>query len=305
MSQDVEQTDQADRGDLSVTALYTSQAWVWGRLPGARLFETHAGRGVFASTNVALLVGRLFSWGRRQPWLWHGLVQRHLAIDKLLADSAAAQVLELAAGFSRRGATVSADPAIQYTEVDLPAVIERKRALLARRPEGREVAARGNLRLVPADVAEIEVGDLLDPGAPAFVISEGLLMYLEAPAQRSLWARVARQLNAGAGGTYVFDLVPTSEQPPPGVFGRALGWLMRRFTRGAEFAVDARTRADIRAELLAAGFDAVSLIDTADVAAAWGLPFVGRDTQQLLFVCDVGPTSGRRERLDPPTDLDR
>ena len=276
-----------ERGDLSVTALYTSQAWVWGRLPGARLFETQAGRGVFASTNVALRIGRLFSPGRRVPWLWHGLVQRHLAIDKLLADGRPTQVLELAAGFSRRGATVSADPGVSYTEVDLPAVIARKRALLARRAEGRAVAGRANLLLVAADVAEVDLASLLAERAPAFVIAEGLLMYLDAEAQRSLWARVAAALHDGRGGRLVFDLVPACEQPRPGLFGRALGWLMRRFTRGAAFAVDTRTRSDIERELLAAGFDAVAQVDTAEVAAEWGLPFAGRHTQQLLFVCDV------------------
>ena len=83
-----------------------------------------------SATNLALGVARLFR--RDLPSLRHGLVQRHVMIDRLVAEARCPQVLELAAGLSRRGAAMSDDPQLRYVEVDLPAVIAHKRKLLAR-----------------------------------------------------------------------------------------------------------------------------------------------------------------------------
>lgn len=270
------------QGDLSVTALYTSYTWVWGGLPCARLFETKEARAVFRVTNFALLVARLFLRGLRS--LRHSLLHRHAMIDALVQKSGAAQILELAAGLSRRGATVSADPAIQYVEVDLPPVVERKRALLERTDEGKAIAARPNLRFVPADVAEADLPALVDPTRPVCVIAEGLLMYLKPDQQRALWRRVAALIER-AGGLFVFDLVPTCEQPRPGLVGRSLEWLMKRFTGGRAFERDPRTRLDVARELREAGFASVELLEPENVAELWGLPHPRKKTQQLLFVC--------------------
>ncbi len=279
--------DAPPEGDLSVTALYTSQVWRWGGLAGARLFDTGLGRLVFGAVTVALGVMRLFRWGL--PALRHGLLQRHLAIDRVTAEAGATQVLEIAAGLSRRGVTMAgANPQLTYTELDLPHVVATKRALLARSEEGRAVALRPNWILIAGDAEAIDLGELLDPSRPAVIIAEGLLMYLDATAQRTLWSRVAQALNRGAGGTFVFDLVPPCEQPRPGLLGRGLAWLMGRFTGGRVFEVDARTRDEVAAELESAGFDTVERFDTAQVAESWGLPYPRRRTQQLLFVCRIG-----------------
>lgn len=273
-------------GDLSVTALYTSQAWSWGGLPCAHLFATKEGRGVFRVVNAALLLARLFMWRLRS--LRHALVHRHTLIDALLRRSGTDQTLELAAGLSRRGATFSADDVMTYTEVDLPHVVRRKRELLARTAEGQRVASRPNLRLVEGDVTNLALDELRDPGRPLFVIAEGLLMYLKPEEQRALWARIGALLQP-AGGTFVFDLVPTVEQPRPGPIGRALDWLMKRFTGGRSFERDERTRDDIAAELRAAGFAEVAALEPCEVAAEYELPFPERRTQQLVFVCRGGP----------------
>ena len=92
-------------------------------------------------------------------------------------------------------------------------------------------------------------------------------------------------LAASAAGTFVFDLVPKCEEPKPGAFGRALGWLMKRFTGGKGFERDERTRVDIANELTKAGFSRVETLEPGDVARAWGLPFADVATQQLVFVC--------------------
>jgi O-methyltransferase involved in polyketide biosynthesis len=274
--------------DLSPTALYTAGTWAWAGLPGAELVAHKDTKNVFGVVNVFLALVRPFY--RRPPSLKHSLVQRHLMIDHLLADSGANDVLELAAGLSTRGVRATADPAVQYVELDRPAVVAKKRELLARSDAGRAALARANLRLVAGDVADAPLAELAPPGrAPLFVIAEGLLMYLAAEAQRALWKKIRALLDA-RGGTFVFDLVPTVEQAKPGLVGRALGWLMRRFTKGGDFVRDARTRDDVVAELAAAGFAEVTRLEPADAPAAWRLPHLDRRTQQLLFVARVAPT---------------
>lgn len=273
------------RGDLSVTALYTNGAWSWARLPGAELLASREAKAAFDATNLVLSVTGLFASG---PSLRCSLIQRHLMIDRLLADAGAKHVLELAAGLSRRGVAVSADPSVTYTEVDRAPVIAHKRRLLSRTEAGRTALARPNLRLVAADLADApldELGDAPD-GAPLFVIAEGLLMYLDPAAQRSLWRRVHALLD-GRPGVLVFDLVPLTEHPHVGRAGRALRWLFRRATRGARFERDARTRDDIARELGDLGFS-VEMLEPSAVIERWQLPHGDVRTQQLLFVCRVG-----------------
>jgi len=276
------------RGDLSITALYTSQTWAWGGLACSDLLATPEARLVFRVTNAAMFIAGLLR--RNLPSLRHSLLHRHLMIDRLVAEATPAQIIELACGLSRRGATFSADPKVRYTEVDLPHVIAKKRALLLRTDAGRSVVERPNLTLAAADVAETSLDAFVAPGARLVVIAEGLLMYLTPDAQRQLWAKVRRLFDiagpdATQGGFFVFDLVPACEQPPPGRVGRALETMMKRFTGGRSFERDERTRDDITAELRSAGFGSVERKDPRDVAAAWSLPFADARTQQLLFVC--------------------
>jgi O-methyltransferase involved in polyketide biosynthesis len=276
--------DADGRGDLSVTALYTSGAWSWGGLPGAELLASREANAAFDATNLVLSITALFAAG---PSLRCSLLQRHLMMDRLLAESGAEHVLELAAGLSRRGVAVSADPRVSYTEVDRAAVVARKRQLLSRSEAGRAVLARPNLRFVAADLADASLDELVTAhaGAPLFVVAEGLLMYLDAAAQRSLWRRV-RALFDARPGTLVFDLVPLVEHARPGRASRALRWLFRRATRGARFERDSRTRDDISAELRELGF-AVEPLDPRAVLDRWQLPYGDVRTQQLLFVCKV------------------
>ena len=270
----------APKGALSVTALYTAPAWRWGKLDGAELFASRKSRDVFNATNLALGVARLFR--RELPSLRHGLVQRHLIIDHLVAAAACPQVLELAAGLSRRGAALSADPALRYVEVDLPAMIAHKRKLLARSKRGRAVAARPNLVLHGHDVTTLAFDEVLAPG-PVCVVAEGLLMYLDQVAQQALWRRLAALCAARPGSAVVFDLVPFVEQPRPGRVGRGLERLFKRATKGQTMAFDGRTRADLTDELRAAGFTTVALYEPGTAPAAWALPHLGRPTQQLVW----------------------
>src|SRR5262249_24903045 len=162
----------------------------------------------------------------------HGLVQRHLMIDRIARDAGAKHVLELGAGLSPRGIAMSGSPDITVTEIDRAPVMAKKRTLLRRSNDGLVALARPNLRLLGGDLAPADLAtvDAAPPGAPLCAIAEGVTMYLDPDAQRGLFERVARLL--GPRGVFVFDLVPPAEQPPPGAAGRALGWMMRRFTKG-------------------------------------------------------------------------
>jgi O-methyltransferase involved in polyketide biosynthesis len=247
-------------GDLSVTALYTCGVWAWAELPGADLLDHKDARRVYGATSAALAIA-----ARRAPSLKHGLVQRHLMIDRLVEESGAKRVLELGAGLSPRGVALSAK-GIEVIEVDTPAVIARKRELLARSEAGR--AALDRLRFVEGDLTTIDLPDA------DVVVAEGVLMYLEPDAQRTLFAKIRKP--------FFFDLVPPAEQPPPGAAGRALGWMMRRFTGGADFARAPRTRAEITADLESAGFE-VNTFDPIDAPARWALPHRKLPTQQLVW----------------------
>lgn len=272
-----------EKGDLSITALYTSQTWSWGGLPCAELLATPEAKVVFRLTNAALLFARLMQ--KSPPSLRHSLLHRHTMIDRIVSDAGPSQVVELASGLSRRGASFSGDPELRYVELDLPHVIAKKRELLGRTAEGEAVLARPNLSLVAGDASTIEMSELVDPGARLVVIAEGLLMYLTPDAQRQLWAKVRRAFDKARPGLFVFDLVPACEQPPPGWVGRSLEAMMKRFTGGRSFERDERTRDDIARELREAGFGRVEMLEPRDVVQDWKLPYANTPTQQLLFVC--------------------
>jgi O-methyltransferase involved in polyketide biosynthesis len=179
---------------------------------------------------------------------------------------------------SRRGAAFCAE--VGYCEVDLPDVIAKKRELLARSEDGRDVLER--LQLVAADVATVDLAPLAGDGS-VFFIAEGLLMYLAGDARRRLFARIRELADAGREVRFVFDLIPTDEHPPPGFAGRLLEAAMKRFTGGRTFERDARSRAQVLAELRDAGWQTCEAIAAGDIARAWNLPHADRPTTMVLF----------------------
>lgn len=269
--------------DLSITAKYTAHAWVFGKFECAELFDTEEAKFLFDVTNAALDL----TSGKAAPSLPHSLVQRHAIIDRLLSDwllerGGKGQVLELAAGLSARGVRFTRNPEVSYTEVDLPAVLGRKRELLARTTQGQDAALRPNLHFISGDLTHLDLVALVDPERPLFLITEGLLMYLDADAQRLLWQRAAA-LCSQASSAYAFDLVPACEQPLAGRGGRLLDIGLRLVTGGRTFAKDERTRQDLSSDLLDAGFDSVTTHDPKDNYDRWNLSHPRVPTQQLLF----------------------
>jgi O-methyltransferase involved in polyketide biosynthesis len=272
------------QGDLSVTALYTSQVWTWGGLPYAHLFAHSDAKRVFDATNATLAAARIFN--RRLAPLRYSLLHRHAMIDHLLRESGYRRVVELAAGFSQRGTAATSDPNMHYIEIDLPYVIERKREFLHRTDEGRAVLAPPGLRLAGADVETVTLDDFVQRGEPVFVIAEGLLMYLATDARPDLFTKV-RQLATTTGQLrFMFDLTPT-EEPEGRIVRAVLSAAMKRGTGGRTFERDAGTRDDIMTALREAGFDDSAAVTARDVAHAWNLLHSHRRTQVMLFVASA------------------
>jgi O-methyltransferase involved in polyketide biosynthesis len=273
------------KGDLSVTALYTSQVWTWGGLSHAHLFASPAAKSVFDATNTALGAARMFD--RKLAPLRHSLLHRHTMIDHLLRESGDRHVIELAAGLSRRGAAATIDPKVQYTELDLPPVVQHKRELLQRSDEGRAVLARPALRLVEADVETVALEPFVHRGEPVFVIAEGLMMYLATDVRRHVFRKV-RQLAAITGDVrFIFDLTPRSEESSGGATGRVLDKALKWSTGGRSFERDARTRGDIVTSLRNEGFNSVEVVTSREVAHAWKLPEPDQRTLVVLFDAQV------------------
>ncbi|MFH2007520.1 MAG: class I SAM-dependent methyltransferase [bacterium] len=274
-----------DMSPVGFTALYTSQAWIWGGLPEAELFDSRLARAIFLWISS---VYRLARWLRpgMSPIL-QALLHRHVMIDRLLERADVDQVLELAAGLSPRGANVSARAEVVYTEVDLPQMIAAKRGLLARSARGRRIAARPNLRFVAGDATRMAFETLLDASRRAVVIAEGLHMYLDVESQRRLWANVASALGRGSGGTFVFDHFRRAASTRPDFLSGAVLRAMRGWQARIGFVPDRRTREEVVGELREAGFDEVEVVTSRDVTQAWALPHADADTDVAILVAGI------------------
>lgn len=274
----------AKGGDLSVTALYTSYAWFHGGFEAADLFVTRGSKIVFQVTNFVLKLASFFKPG---PVLASSLAQRHAMFDRVVEDSKATQVVEIAAGLSQRGAVFSKDPGVRYVEIDLPRMVAAKRKILARSDLGTQILQRPNLTLAEADLREADLTSYVEASGPACIVAEGLFMYLTAEEQRSLWRRVVEALAKAPSGTFAFDLVPAGEEWHAGVVGQVLERLLKHATRGSTFVKDERSRHDIATELKNAGFEEVDLLEPDTLLSAWNLPFPEARTQVLLFRCST------------------
>lgn len=192
---------------ISPTAHYTGYVWAHHGLGTSELATTE-GRLYWGASRVALApVERLGG-----PTLEHFLLARHRIIDLHLRREIAAgrvgTIVELAAGMSPRGHDFSASyPDLTYVEVDLPAMVERKRGALER------IGGLGDrLRL------RVESADVMDPAALAAVfarldhdrgvavVTEGLLNYFPTETVERLWTGVATALRGFPHGVYLSDL---------------------------------------------------------------------------------------------------
>jgi O-methyltransferase involved in polyketide biosynthesis len=128
-----------------------------------------------------------------------GLVERSLVLDQLLRDflthHPAAQVLSLGSGLSTQFERLD-NGRLHWVDVDLPEVVELRRALFP--PHPRRC-------LVSASVTEAGwISILGDLRGPTFAVAEGLLMYLER-AQVFQLARDLAEVQRAGPAEFAYD----------------------------------------------------------------------------------------------------
>lgn len=127
----------------------------------------------------------------RNGWTF---VARTKSIDDLISSSLANgcdRVLNLAAGFDCRPYRLDLPETLEWIEADLPAMIDEKEELLAdQTPRCR--LSRHRVDLADPEVRRTFLADATRGAKNALVITEGLLIYLDADQARSLASDLQR-----------------------------------------------------------------------------------------------------------------
>lgn len=130
---------------------------------------------------------------------------RHKVMTKLIAESGATQILELASGLTARGLTMTASADIRYVETDLPGIVDEKRKIIELLTERKIIQTRPNLKLDVAnalDFASLQWAIRHFGKAPIAVLTEGLLRYLDF-AEKEVVAKNVRKLLEKSGGVWI------------------------------------------------------------------------------------------------------
>lgn len=264
------------------SARYTAATWDWAGFNYAEIVLPKGCRTLFKIVNTYMLLYRLINPAKHS--LKYTLLHRHAMINTLLRQSSHRQVIEIAAGFSPRGAATSEMVDIQYFEVDKPNVIEYKTKILQDTALGRSVLSRSNFKQVPGDILQLNYRNKF-PNESSLIISEGLMMYFTRDEQLTIWRAIADFVKT-TGSLYVFDYIPLDAEPKRSQLGEFLSRLKRHLgTKMSEYCYDERTRWQVRADLLTAGFSQVDICDSKDFASRWRLPYSDKATQVLIYSC--------------------
>lgn len=273
-----------NKNNVAVSALYTAATWHWGKLAMADVLTPADAEPVFKWVNAYM---RFYRWINPQVYsLQHQLLHRHTAINYLLQQSGLKRVIEIASGFSPRGAAFSESSEVDYLELDLPDVVASKRRQLLGSNTGIQVLQRPNYRLQAGNILELDFDTLLDK-RPGAIVTEGLMMYFARSTQLALWTAMAKGLRP-AGGLYLFDYIPLTEEPPRSLIGRLLHWLrVNVFRIKGDFAYDQRDKQAVADDLKSCGFDRVTIHATGEVAQHWALPQADVPSRTLIYACEV------------------
>lgn len=142
----------------------------------------------------------------KKPELAPQFEARHKLINKLIFQAGADQILELAAGFSSRGLSMSKDNNFTYVEVDLPSVILEKMQIIAEIATENNFKIPANLYFMPANVLEFKklekAASHFKKTKPVTIINEGLLRYLTFQ-EKAKVAQNIHKLLKEYGGTWI------------------------------------------------------------------------------------------------------
>lgn len=132
---------------------------------------------------------------------------RYKSITQLIGESGAAQVLELASGYSLRGLDLTQRDGMHYVETDLPEVVTTKLELLDDIRRRHDIAPRPSHVVMPANV--LDLGQLrtaaagFDRSRPLVILCEGLVGYLTREETGSLTRNVHSLLREFSGGCWL------------------------------------------------------------------------------------------------------
>lgn len=251
-----------DDEKIAPTAHYTAYVWHHLGMPHGSLFATPLGRALFWTFRaggegaIGLVPG--------VPSMVQYLELRHRWIESALEEERPDVVVEIGAGLSRRGVTWAADRGVRYFEVDLPAMIQKKKELILERAKP-ELRARlsGRLTHVSCDALAPELGSelarMVKGAARPVVIAEGLIGYFAPEDRRTL----ARSIAAGLGDRGVFLCEVRSETPDRVMVQAAVTVLrgaIKLVTRGRGTREDFASLDEVRSFLLEAGFSSAEAL---------------------------------------------
>lgn len=118
----------------------------------------------------------------KKPELAPQFEARHKLIDKLIYQTKAEQVLELASGFSSRGLSMSKNNNFNYIEMDLPRVTKEKKQIVEEIAKDKGFDVPDNLHFEPGNVLDFKSFEnavkYFNKSKPIVIINEGLLRYL-------------------------------------------------------------------------------------------------------------------------------
>lgn len=273
-----------NKDNVAVSSLYTAAVWNWAKLRYAEVCTPPGSLGVFRAVNGYM---RIYRWiNPRFCDLRYQLLHRHQSINCLLENNPTSKVIEIASGFSPRGAWFSRNRPVQYFEVDLPDVVEYKRRHLSRSELGLAILKRPNFHLQAGDVMALRL-DQWGPAVSTAIVSEGLMMYFSRDQQLTIWADIAKYINS-VGGYYLFDYIPLSDEPSRSRVGQWLHNLRMKFPKlQGDFKYDSRTAEGIAADLKAVGFQVVEVHSTSRLKRIFGLAGLDRPSNTLIFACSA------------------
>jgi len=133
---------------------------------------------------------------------------RYQSVDQLLADVPIKNVLELSSGFSFRGLAAVKEKDIHYIDTDLPALIEKKKEMIAAL-QGGSFSAKGNLEVLPLNALDeksfMEIVDRFEDGE-IIIVNEGLLVYLNTEEKSKLCSIIHKVLEQRGGYWITADI---------------------------------------------------------------------------------------------------
>ncbi|TVP54393.1 MAG: hypothetical protein EA349_11580 [Halomonadaceae bacterium] len=269
-----------DRSPVSLTGHYTGQVWVrHGLAPKA--LATARGRLLYRALQpLERSASKLAGIS-----LEASLVQRHRLLDQLVSEAIGVepglQILEIAAGASARASRVLGEhqgKALNYTEADLPAVVNHKAQLLPALGLQQETRHR----LLPVNIQRSE-GPLspealladLDSQRPVLVITEGLLNYFPLSTVLSFMERLVKALSAFPEGRYLADIWPRLPQYPGATGRKAMVALIESVTR-QKVPLHFNDARDMTSAVLGTGFNQIRVIDPDDFRFHKSVPVMRR-----------------------------